>query len=228
MKKLLHRIFTLLLLIIFVTSVSGCQYDIPDEASKTPHTYTEVVAYIEEYLGASDVVVSEIYVDNETEYGRKYRVWEASYNNVNFVISSQQESYWDSTGEFAKYRYTLRNNYDSILLIHILESLQSEYANYVIRIEEDDYLSFYDYTFIDYSIIIDTEEELLTVFNQSSELYQEISRIYPEVKFVVKVQVNEDESKSVYISSFEEYDILPFSQEAYQYILDRFISLNGD
>lgn len=208
--------------------MGGCKYDIPDEASKEPHTYAEVVTYIEEYLGTSDVTVSETYIDSETEYGQKYRVWEASFENISFVISSQQESYWDSTGEFAKYRYTLRNNYDRKLVMQILDNLPIEYANYVVWPEEDAYLSFYDYSFIEYSAVISTEEELLAVFNQTSELYEEIISSYPDAKFVVIVPVNEDKSQEVYIYSFEKYGNLPFSQEAYEYILNRFLSFNDN
>ncbi|HOE15521.1 MAG TPA: hypothetical protein PLH82_02520 [Candidatus Paceibacterota bacterium] len=200
-------------------------YDFPEGVSKTEHSLEDVQNYVSEYFDSNEVIVDSNYIDGVNEYDRAYRMWNASYNGIDFVITSQEEMYFGGyMHEFAKTRFTLRNNYNYHMIVGLFSSLSDEYSNFDIMNEENEYLHIYNYTYFSSTHVILNENDFQSAYNEANELYDEIIELYPEARFYIKLPVN---GSDVYLGSIEE-DYEPFSDEAYNKAVELFNRYIGD
>ncbi len=220
MKKAL---LNLLILACMLVSLSGCQYDFPENSKKTSHTYDEVLDYIKVYLNRDDVDVDLETTSGENENGDHFVNYYGHIDDVDFIISSQQRCHYDSLGEFCKTRYNLYNNYNYNKIKKLLIN-NNNYPNLAQREETNPYLHIYNITYFDYALLITNENDLLEAFDESKTLYEFITESYANPRFCVIMTVK-NSTRKLYICAHQDDPNKPdfgFNEAALAELIDEY------
>ena len=173
MKKM-KRILATILMLGTVFSMSGCKYDLPENAQRWHYGYDDAVKYAKSI--DPDATVAQHNNRDIKEYGYEYREWNAVIYGVECHVTSVEKlAYNTGLGLYFWHKsyYVFDTDYDYFVLKNILREKQPTW-----EVVEGDYWGFYqaDCLAVEVDVQEDSElsdEELMKLWDDVVEINDE-------------------------------------------------------
>ena len=178
--KIVFSVFSVFLCLVFITSLSGCTYNVPKGYTNKHHSYEEVLSFARSI--DPDAAVTNRPTDSQDQYSWKFREWDAVINGVSCHVASVAELIENkgfAEGSFVKVYYRIATDYDYVVLNNLLNEKYPDWSvdnDSRSRYHQNDKTIFVRLKLTEYRMLSDDElEQVWQTASQISEEYAKYS-----------------------------------------------------